>query len=141
VYEDSNTAVQCVKVNNTSCAAWCPANMDPTRSGSGWECRLRACDERVPVNGTCSMACDTGSSLCYSLEELSACYSTCPTQTTADNQTAGNPRCVLTPCASRTPDSRGVCLISPMDECFTYNGQCVTECPEIAGYGSNIDKV
>jgi hypothetical protein len=115
--------------------------MDPVRSGSGWECRLRACDERIPVNGSCAMPDDAASSLCYSLEELSSCYSTCPTQTTANSQTAGNPKCILTPCASRTPDSRGVCLISPVDQCFTYNGQCVTECPGIAGYGSDIDKV
>jgi hypothetical protein len=48
---------------------------------------------------------------------------------------------VVTPCMSRTPDSRGVCLISVMDECYTYNGQCVDQCPGIAGYGSDIDKV
>jgi hypothetical protein len=133
-------AVQCLKIDNTTCATACPTNMDPIRSGSGWECRLRACEERVPVNGTCWMSGDTDTP-CYSLAELNACYSTCPTQTTSNSQTPGNPRCVLTPCASRTPDSRGVCLISPLDECYTYNGQCVTECPGIAGYGSDIDKV
>jgi hypothetical protein len=137
VYEDSNTAIQCLKVNDTSCASECPANMYPARSGSGWECLLRACEERVPENGICSMPGDIGPP-CFSLVELNACYSSCPEQTTANSQTPGNARCTLSPCASRTPDSRGLCHVVEDDECFVYRppesavndpGTCVVMCP------------
>jgi hypothetical protein len=140
VYEDADTAVDCAKVNDITCSAGCPVNMAPVVTPVGSVCDWIGCNQRVPVNGVCAVAGDV-TSYCYSLEEPSGCYGVCPSHTTPNTQTSGNPKCVVTPCTSRTPDSRGVCLINSRDECYTYNGVCLQECPPGIEYGSDVDKV
>jgi hypothetical protein len=141
VYEDANTAVECVKINDTTCSSGCPLNMAPVQQGSsgGLICDWVGCSERVPINGICGVANEA--TPCYSLTELGRCFETCPSHTTANTQTPGDPKCVATPCNSRSPDNRGLCLISVDDVCFTYNGQCLDSCPAGIGYGSDVDKV
>jgi hypothetical protein len=139
VYEDADTAVECYKIDNTRCDASCPPNMDPLPSLDGGICQTTPCDQRTPINGVCVMPNDA--SPCYSLADLSRCYSTCPAQTTVNTSIANNPRCVPISCNLRTPDARGVCLITLNDQCYTYNGQCVTECPGITSPGSEEEKV
>jgi hypothetical protein len=81
------------------------------------------------------------SSLCYSFEILGRCYTTCPEQTNVNTTNPSNPRCVARECTTRTPDSRGVCLITPDDECYAYNGQCLTECPGLNSAENEDEKV
>jgi hypothetical protein len=139
VYEDADTAVECYKIDDTSCDFSCPQNMDPLPSLSGGTCQTTPCNQRTPIVGVCTMPGDTSS--CYSLTELNRCYSPCPAQTTVNTSIANNPRCVPIPCDSRSPDTRGVCLITLDDQCYTFNGRCVTECPTISSSESQEEKV
>jgi hypothetical protein len=140
VYEDADTAVECVKVDDDTCSAGCPANMAPVVASAGWVCDWVICNQRVPVNDVCAVPGDV-TSYCYSLPEMDNCYAACPSHTTPNTQNSSNPRCVVTPCTSRTPDSRGVCLINADDECYAYNGVCLEQCPSGIEYGSDTDKV
>jgi hypothetical protein len=140
VYEDADTAVECVKIDDTTCSADCPINLVPVISSAGLVCDWIECNERVPVDGVCAVS-GIETSYCYSLVELGRCYTACPSHTIPNTQTSSNPRCVVTPCTSRTPDSRGVCLIKADDECYVYNGQCLESCPSGIEYGSDLDKV
>jgi hypothetical protein len=139
VFEDAASAVECAKVDDSTCSVECPNNMAPVQSSNGWVCEGKACIERIPYDGVCSVSGD-GTSYCYSLVELDACYSNCPFHTTPNTQTSGNPKCVVTACSSRAPDpSRGVCLLSQNEECYAYDGECVDQCPEFTVLGSNLD--
>jgi hypothetical protein len=130
VYEDADTAVECVKINDSTCSTDCLMNMVAMISSGGLICDWIECNERVPVDGVCSVPSDV-MSYCYSLTELGKCYAACPSHTSPNTQTSdGIPRCVVTPCTSRTPDSRGMCLIEADDECYIYNGVCLKECPQ-----------
>jgi hypothetical protein len=134
VFEDADTAVECFKVDDTTCSSLCPPNMDPLLlPNNTWICTVTTCDERVPINTVCVMPNDAG--LCYSLEYLNRCYTSCPSHTTINTTNSNNPKCTPIPCNSRTPDSKGACLITSEDECYKdINNQCVSECVGLMTY-------
>jgi hypothetical protein len=139
VFEDVDAAVECLRINETTCSSQCPVNMDPLIVLGRGICTVRACTEREPNIGVCSMPGD--SATCYSMAELNRCYTTCPNQSSMNISNSSNPSCTPIPCTSRSPDGRGVCLISSTDECYAYNGNCVNECPGLTSYQSENDKV
>jgi hypothetical protein len=141
VYEDLDTDVKCFRITATTCDAVCPHNMDPQLSDVGNTCEVTPCDLRTPnlISGACQMSGDSAS--CFALQDLNRCYSTCPSHTAVNTTVAANPRCVAVQCESRTPDSRGVCAITAEDQCFSFDGKCVVECPALTGITSEEEKV
>jgi hypothetical protein len=129
VFEDVDSEVECLKISDNTCNAQCPTNYDPVLSLQGGTCVIAECASRVPLEGSCYMAGDNPSYLCYSLEELNRCYNTCPLLTIPNVTVPNKPRCDAVPCDSRVPDSRGVCAIEPFDRCYIYQGACYSQCP------------
>jgi hypothetical protein len=140
VYEDIDAEILCVQIDNNTCSLQCPVNYDPVPSVNGGTCAIAACDNRVPVNGSCWMSGDDGSesSRCYSVVEVNRCYSTCPQLTSPNTTVANNWRCDVVPCESRVPDSRGICWIESNEACFIYQNKCYSQCPELTGPVDNV---
>jgi hypothetical protein len=131
VFEDINDEVECLKISDTSCDTHCPTNYDPSPSLEGGTCVVTDCTNRVPIDGSCYMEGDTGSSLCYSLMEMGRCYSECPQLTMPNGTVSNNAKCDIIPCESRTPGIGGVCSIGTSDACFSFESKCYSQCPDL----------